>query len=685
MPSLADHLVLVLLAAAVSVPAPVVLAQDETVWAAAAFVMYGERTPLIGPTPPELTPLGAQQMYAQGAAFRDRFLVGDTTAAGAAAAAPIDGIELDALDNNQLALLSTNDAYVAAGAQAFVQGLYPPQTDTYAYGNGGRAAALLANGSLVTFPLDGYQYPLVATASVQDPNFAWIAGHVSCTQYEATVLSMYGGSGGGSRSSGSGGSGTTATINTGAADGGASAAVFSRTRGFYDALYPTVFQAAFPPGMVNYDYAYTLYDYARYQYDHAPDGAAAVGASGLNSSTLEILKLLATTQQLDRNANLTVAGRQPGDMVLAVSGRMLAAEIVSLLRENIAAGGATHKLSLLFGSFEPLLAFFALSGLTAGPAGLAFQTLPDPAGAMVFELYTPASLLRSGDADAGSNTTMYPSEDDIYVRFLYRNNSEPATPFVEFALFSDGTTDTAPAAPLRFVDFANAMDAVGILSVAAWCTLCDAVSVFCPALVGDGGGSGSNSNSNSNGSSSNRGNRKTGPSPAVAGVIGALVTLAVGILLVLAAMLLGGMRVYVAGRRRRGSLGDDDSGDNNEGFKGTERKAADTDVTVTKGGATHERVGSWELRSSSSSSNNNNNNHAGNGGGVKNGLHTTAGGTGHTDAPDAAGSDNGGNPRAERVRSTILNRALGDGGDGSDEDELLADLGAAPVRPREHV
>lgn len=93
-------------------------------------------------------------------------------------------------------------------------------------------------------------------------------------------------------------------------------------------------------------------------------------------------------------------------------------------------------------------------------------------------------------------------------------------------------------------------------------------------------------------------------SPAVAGVIGAVVTLAVAGLLFAVAMLVGGIRFHRVERNNKSQLG---------GFKGSRKLASDADLSLPKNGVApagivsfggdagtrktpHERIGSWELR-----------------------------------------------------------------------------------------
>ncbi|CAK7222077.1 hypothetical protein SBRCBS47491_004747 [Sporothrix bragantina] len=625
-----SSLVLGLLAAATAAP---VYGEDITVWSAVVYNMYGERTPLNGATIPALTPLGAQEMYTSGTAYRNRYVLEGTANASLAAEFPISGLETNALDTTQVSVLSTDDSYVAAGALAFLQGLYPPQTDQFAYDNGGRTAAVLANGALVNFPLDGYQYPLVSTYALQDPMSSWIEGHLSCSTYQESYMDY--------------------RYNNEAGD------LYNSTLQFYQELWPKVFQDTFSEATTNFYNAYNLYDYASYQYNHNPQTA-----NSLSAADLHYLELFAAAQQRDLNANLTVSGNSQGDMVRAVAGRMLAQEVVTLFKYNMLNAGANYKMSLLFGSFEPMLAFFALSGLMGGPSADVFMELPGNAASMVFELYS----LTDSDSVVG-NDTVYPSPADLHVRFLYSPDSSTSTDLAQYGLFV--TANDTTSANMTWTDFAAAMQAVGIESVAAWCSMCDGVSVFCAgelANVGTGGSGGGGSGSSGSGNSS--GSSKSGMAPAVAGVIGALVTLAVIGLVVLAAMLLGGLRFFFAGKKNKtdGSGGNIFTkrfsfGGSGGGFKGSERKTVDADVAVSNAGVGHERVGSWELRGGASSP----------GGGAAAAAGASASTAGVSDAEPPV--------RTERIRSTIVNSMPDD----DDEDYLVGDLGHRPVDPHDHV
>ncbi len=426
-----------------------------------------------------------------------------------------------------------------------------------------------------SFPPPGCQLGLCAHGVVVENR---IQGNVACTQYSQSELAFR----------------SDTNVQQ----------VYNRTINFYQTLWGTFFQGTFPSSMANFFYAYELYDYAQYEYEHNPQVASL-----LNPSELSLLAALAETQQRDLNGNLTASGKYSGDMVRAISGRMLAAKVVEMFRESISSEGLNNKLNLMFGSFEPFIAFFALSNLVNSASAANFEALPGPGAAMVFELFS-----------VNLNTSTYPDSTDLWVRFLYRPDTNPQTPFTEYPLFGNGNSQSR----MRFPDFVNAMDAVAITSVAGWCDICDSINLFCGSLEGSGYYGSSPSGSGSSGS---------GIVPAVAGVIGAVVTLAVIGLAAVAAVVLGHIRFYRADRQQRASsLG---------GFKGAEKMASDTDLAVSKGGGRHERIGSWELRGD----------------------------------PDEAG--------VVAAVGAVLDKDTAVSGMKNIDDDAISDLGVPPTRPRE--
>ncbi|OTA99880.1 hypothetical protein M426DRAFT_35400, partial [Hypoxylon sp. CI-4A] len=511
---------------------------NETVWSSFAYVFYGERTPLQGNLPTSLTPLGAQQLYSQGSLLRARYLSNSSLSDADAALTtnePIADIERQALDNNQLSIYSTAEDYVVAGALAFLQGLYPPVTQSFARNNGGVNASTLANGTVVNYPLDGYQYPNIQTIPISDMNSVWIEGHLTCTEYLSSSLDF--------RSS------------------EISQETYNATLDFYESTFAEVFPNTLPNMLLNFEYAYELYDYAQYEYNHDESVRDA-----LNADRLAFMRSLANSQQFDLNGNLSASGSQEGDMIRAISGRMLAGKVLQQLSSNIDSAGTENKINLMFGSFEPFLAFFALSGLSNLTSSELFTQIPQPGSAMVFELF-------STDNDESA-----PKANDLWVRFLFRNGTDPDAPLTEYPLFGRGNSETR----MRWSDFVSEIEKFSIQSISEWCDVCNAVTLYCVRGSGSSSGSGSLSDGSDN--------ANTSLSPGVAGVIGAVTTIAVMMLAGTTAFVFGGLRIrrkdYSEVTKRHSSLG---------GFKGAEKMASDHDVSIARNGARHERVGSWEL------------------------------------------------------------------------------------------
>lgn len=126
---------------------------NEQVLSSFIYTVYGDRTPLIFPQEPTLTPLGAQQLYNVGQTFRSRYIGTNGSDVGGTA---ILGISPYILDNEAISILSTSDQHLVASATAFMQGLYPPLElstgNTFA-----TDVSVLANGSIVTAPLSNYR------------------------------------------------------------------------------------------------------------------------------------------------------------------------------------------------------------------------------------------------------------------------------------------------------------------------------------------------------------------------------------------------------------------------------------------------------------------------------------------------------------------------------------------------
>ncbi|KAK0748494.1 histidine phosphatase superfamily [Apiosordaria backusii] len=331
------------------------LAQStERVWSSVAWILYGDRTPLLSDNP-TLTPLGAQQLLSQGTALRNRYLWKSTPVDSDSSGdnidnndlndiAPIHAIERNAINNRQLKAMTTTDTYTLASAMAFFQGLYPPITQAISNATGGLQAATLANGTIINYPLDGYQYPHIQTVSrLFNPNSIYLDGSSHCPSFLQAMMNFS--------------SESTPSSN------------LSSSSSFYASLYPRIFNSSsLPLNQLDFRQAYNIYDYASYQHTHNP-----ALSDQFAEGELPRLRELASSEIRSRHGNLSLPIR-------SIAGRTLATQTRSLLLENIRSAGYTNKLNLMFTSFEPFMAFFALAKLDAGASRELFRELPYPGG-----------------------------------------------------------------------------------------------------------------------------------------------------------------------------------------------------------------------------------------------------------------------------------------------------------------
>lgn len=209
------------------------------------------------------------------------------------------------------------------------------------------------------------------------------------------------------------------------------------------------------------------------------------------------LRTLADSAEFNFNFNASQPDRNIG-------GRALAGAVYKQLNQTLSSKGAL-KFSLFTPSYDNILSLFGLTKLTA--ASVDFYGLPPYASTLAFELFTPATMLS------------FPTNlDDLSVRAVFRNGSDGAgAPLVAFPLF--GRTSTS----MSWKDFSAEMLKFSITSTGQWCDTCNSTATFCSAYM-------TNTAAPASGTSaaSTSGNGRF--SNAVAGVIGAMVTLALFLL-----------------------------------------------------------------------------------------------------------------------------------------------------------
>ena len=413
--------------------------------------------------------------------------------------------------------------------------------------------------------MSGYQYAQIHTADAWDIEYPYLGGQIGCPAWGVAAQNYF------------------------------STPEFLQTQAISQSIYSTIGPVLLSDVLIDeaWDYfnAYAIYDYINYHNVHNTTVASLLSDprfinSATNVSYLDTLRWYADEQQyawlgnVNAYNNLTGEGL-PGNVegsISTIAGNMLAAKLLGQLQTNIGSAGEYYKLNLLFGDYQPLMSFFALAQLPTLDSH--FYGLPDFASVAALELFSYTT------EDSG---TEYPSEDDLWVRFWFRNGTAPEEEFQAYSLFNFGPSQM----DLPWVTFQDEMYKILVSDVGDWCTQCGAELLFCAAWNSSNAVTGTEFSSSSGSGSA--------VSPAIAGVIGAIVTLVIAGLLFALAMLFGGVRLHRVQKSHKGEMG---------GFKGGQKMRSDQDLTIPKGGAVvgatvespgsptggHERVGSWELK-----------------------------------------------------------------------------------------
>jgi acid phosphatase len=346
---------------------------------------------------------------------------------------------------------------------------------------GSSANQTLANSTTVVSPLAGYQLIQVTSTSSSNSNegSTWLQGSSDCQK------------------------GTVSSNNYYMSDSYNS--MLKSTKDFYQSLSPML-NSTFTSSQMTFKNAYSIFDYLNVgQIHNSTDEYPAL--KGLTDEIYTQLLQLANNQQYNLAFNKS-------DTVRAIDGAVLAGEILSSLNDTIATGGKS-KLGVSFGSYGTMLAFFGLMQLPA--ASVDFTGIPDYASSMVFELVTNAT------------GTGMPAESDLNVRFMFHNGTMTGAdgPTV-YPLFGQSND------LLSWSDFKTSIEKVAVTSDAQWCDLCGNTDGKCGSTT---------TSTTSSDSSSSSASSSGGMSKAVAGVIGAMVTLAVILGLQALFFLVGGFRI----------------------------------------------------------------------------------------------------------------------------------------------
>jgi hypothetical protein len=463
---------------------------------------------------------------------------------------PILGLSETTYSELNLEIEAVDAQWAVASVMSFMQAFYPPHLLSPSSGDVVDQDFIMANGTYDNYPMGGYQYPMIEVRSQYDPDSIWLDAYDNCATAEAVQNMYY----------------QSKDANNTLLD----------TLPYYRSLGYDFLQDRSTVENWSYDSAWSMFDTLDYLSRHNSTVAQALAANGPLQGILPLFAELAARKQWDLYGNMSASGETPGDEILVVGGKTLAAKMLALLQDNVVSQGVLQKFSLLVGDYEAMIALLSLLGLGDYNSGL-FHILPPYGSAMVFEAFT---------YDHPDNASIIPDPNNLWVRFLFRNASDPSSsdaeaampPIYAYPIFDRGPSGT----DMPWNDFVAAMNAIALNDVPDYCVLCQAPTLYCSPYLSD--------NQNSKTSRS-----LTTP---VAGVIGAVVTLSVLGLAIAAAVVFAGLRFHRR-PRERSQLG---------GFKGSAKLASDADIRLPKNAAAlgiaavdneskkgHERVGSWEL------------------------------------------------------------------------------------------
>lgn len=234
------------------------------------------------------------------------------------------------------------------------------------------------------------------------------------------------------------------------------------------------------------------------------NNATINSSSLLTTDTLFQLRTLADHHEFELAYNAS-------EPIRAIAGATLAAQIVQHLNDTIT-GKSASKMGIQFGAYASFSSFFGLSQLYKYSDN--FTAVVDYASSMTFELVTNNTNISS---------TNYPSTADISVRFLFSNGSASlGAGLVPAPLFNQ------PSTLLPYSTFVTEMNKFAIGDQATWCSACGNTTGTCASTTTtSSAGSASSSAAPSATAATTTSSSGSGMSLAVAGVIGAMVTLAV--------------------------------------------------------------------------------------------------------------------------------------------------------------
>ncbi|GBF61964.1 hypothetical protein TMEN_4487 [Trichophyton mentagrophytes] len=398
-------------------------------WGSVIFTRHGETVPLGAVGAHTLTPVGAQQLIGAGRVFRQRYITPHRNPN--LSFFNVNGLS-PVLNNDEIEVSSTPEPNVVSSAQAFMQGLYPPTPELASF-RGLLSYATDAQGHLIDYPFNGYQYPVISTYRAEDPMSAHISGHKNCPQHTNAVRAFA----------------ASKEFHD----------VFDSTQAFYSNIYSRILSGVYARDMASIYHATTVYEYLNYQYNYNSTARDIISRTDVDTAR----------QYANQWAQATSSGAEAHwskDRVLAIAGRSLAYTIMRSLQHNERSKGAFNKLSLIFGGYEPMMAFLEI--VVSKSYRESLSGLPNHGASVMIDLF---SMAEDGTAE-------FPTDNSkLMVRLLIRNGtdaSDPESQFKPYPMF--GTNNKEIAMPYK--DFVDQM-VFNMKSTSEWCRSCDGQENFC--------------------------------------------------------------------------------------------------------------------------------------------------------------------------------------------------------------
>ncbi|KAL5051898.1 hypothetical protein BDW71DRAFT_169754 [Aspergillus fruticulosus] len=516
-----------------------VAANDQTarVWAVYAYTVNGESIPRVFPHSRALTSYGAYQLHEAGSAFRSRYV---SVKSGAdEPGTRIENLSPYLLDNGDVKITSTPDVAVLASAQAFMQGVYPPLNESFntTFFNN---QLELTDGSLVTPPLGGYQYPSIVTVGVEDPQSLMVSGQTLCSRHAAANEEYIA---------------SQEFWQT-----------YEESAVFYNRLHALSLSSHFDTMASSYANATIISEFLDYQVVHNESILHSLGAEDIKRARWYAGRYVFAT-----NGNMSASGTTVDGSIRTIAGQGLVSSVLNAFETTIQDRGANGKMTLQFGNYQTAVSFISLLQLATTNPNFS-SSLPRPGSSLILELFSLES----------ESYPTYPDPAQLYVRFLLHNGTQAE--FVPYPLFGHGPSNTA----IPFIEFQAAMQRTALGSTEDWCRRCNSSAVFCSGVV--------KAQPRQPAASKARKNRG-GVSAAVAGVIGAVVTIAVLTLIGVV-----GFFCLRTKRLRKPSLGGfkrDNKMASDSDLTFRYPQWGDTIRGPAAPAKGHERYGSWEMKNKS--------------------------------------------------------------------------------------